>query len=54
MEANPRDPYIENHVCIMEIKAEKCLALNTDQNDKFYFMDESFVVYKLERGSNNR
>ena len=53
-EANPRDPYIDNHETIMEIKAEKCLALQTDANDKFYFMDENFVVYMLERGENNR
>ena len=53
-EANPRDPYIENHETIMEIKADKCLALTLDQDDKFYFMDDNYVVYMLERGENNR
>lgn len=53
-EANPRDPYIENHEIIMEIKAEKCLALTTDAKGDFYFMDENFIVSALTRGENNR
>ena len=54
MEANPRDPYVENHECVMELKAEKCLAFSLDANDNFFFMDECFIVYKLSRGVNNR
>jgi nitrogenase molybdenum-iron protein alpha/beta subunit len=47
IEANPRDPYIDKHETIMEIQAEKCLALTTDSSDNFYFMDENFIVYML-------
>jgi hypothetical protein len=49
MEGNPRDQYIVNHVSIYSIKAEKCLAFSVEEGDKFYFMDESHVVYKMTR-----
>jgi hypothetical protein len=54
MEGNPRDQYIVNHVSIYSIKAEKCLAFSVEEGDKFYFMDESHVVYKMTRNENNR
>ena len=54
VEGNPRDQKIDNHEIIYSIKAEKCLALTIDGEDTFYFMDESYVVQKLNRNSNNR
>ena len=55
MEGNPRDPYIEKHVSIYSVKAEKCLAFSLDsQNNMFFFMDQNFIVTHLKRNGSNR
>ena len=52
-EGNPRDPYQHRHKVIFEIMAENCLGFTMDK-DNFYFMDENYIVYKLDRYENNR
>jgi len=54
MEGNPRDPYVERHEVIYQIKAEKCQAFSIESNDYFFFMDENFIVTRLQRNENNR
>ena len=54
MEGNPRGPYLNMHKEIWSIKSDRCLAFSVQDGDLFYFMDESFVVYKLARNENDR
>lgn len=54
MEGNPRGPYLNMHKEIWAIKSDRCLAFSVSYGDLFYFMDESFIVYKLARNENDR
>ena len=54
MEGLPRDPYLSSHASIFSMKAERCLAFTIDGNDRFFFMDEQYIVNELVRNENNR
>lgn len=53
MEGNPRDPFLQNHYPVFNIKVKKCLAFTMFDNT-FYFMDENKIVYMLRRTGQNR
>lgn len=54
MEGNPRGPYLNMHKEIWSIKSDRCLAFSVTDGDLFFFMDETFIVYKLARNENDR
>ena len=50
MEINPRQSNMRNHICIFELKADKCLGFRVSQNGKqFIFINQSKSAYVLER-----
>lgn len=53
MEGNPRDPYIQHHQQIFNLKTKKCLAFSL-KDGSFYLMNDSYIIYKLTRNTNDR
>ncbi len=50
MEINPKKSKIRNHLCIYEIKSNKCLGFCVSRNGKeFVFVDHNKTCFVLER-----
>ena len=50
MEINPKKSKIRNHLCIYEIKSDKCLGFCVSSNGKeFVFVDQNKTCFVLER-----
>ena len=48
MEGNPKNPYVQKHICIFDLKVEGIIAFNGN-GDKFQIMDTQFNVLNLTR-----